>query len=177
MGGRTSDARARRIVIGLDENGQSACLIDEPTESRLVVPAFTINHVWSSSAVPVDVSTESALTEQFQILPPPAGYTYMVTTYAPDSEWNYAEEYGASMAAGGGDGTMVESDIPGLHVTDSVDMGTVIAGELWAVYETGETLLTPGDSWVMKGVNHTWQNRGSVPAVAVALMVGATRAS
>jgi mannose-6-phosphate isomerase-like protein (cupin superfamily) len=175
MTGKTSDARARRVVIGLDENGRSACISDELTPSRLVVPAFTLNHIWSSEAVPVDVHTDNALSEEFHILPPPAGYTYMVTTYAPDSEWNYAEDYGRSMAAGGAENTMVESDIPGLHATDSVDMGTVISGELWAVFETGELLLRPGDTWVMKGVNHTWQNRGSVPAVAVALMVGATR--
>jgi hypothetical protein len=172
---KAGDARARRVVIGLDEHGRSACISDQLTNARLVEDAFTLNHIWQATSVPVEVSATSTLSEKFSILPPPEGYTYMVTTWAPDSSWDFAADYGKSMAAGGAEQTMADVDIPGLHATDTVDMGTVISGEIWAVFETGEVLLRAGDSWVMKGCNHTWRNRSSTPTVAVVLMVGATR--
>jgi mannose-6-phosphate isomerase-like protein (cupin superfamily) len=171
------DVRARRVVMGVDDQGRSTIVSDGYTETRLMTPAWTLNHLWESETVPSDVMAENTLTNEAVILPPPGGYKYMVTTYHPDSTWDYDAGYGQALAAGGAGESLVEGDIPGLHATDTVDIVTIISGELWAVSETGETLLQPGDTFVQRGTKHTWQNRGDVPAVAVAIMIGATRKS
>ena len=62
-----------------------------------------------------------------------------------------------------------------MHATETVDIVTILSGELVAILETGETVLKPGDTLVQRGTNHAWRNRGDVPAVMVALQVAATR--
>ena len=175
--GKAKDARARRVVFGLDDQNRSTIESDGYTETRLVTDAWTLNYLWEAKSVPCDLLAENTLTEKSENNPPPGGYLFMVTTYAPDSEWDYGAGYGDALAAGGIGDALVDSDIPGLHETDTVDIGTIISGELWAISETGETVLRPGDTWVMRGTKHAWQNRGNVPAVASVIRIGATRAS
>jgi quercetin dioxygenase-like cupin family protein len=56
-----------------------------------------------------------------------------------------------------------------------VDVVTVVSGELVAVLETGEVTLKQGDSFVTRGVKHSWSNRTDKPVVLVCLQSGATR--
>jgi len=50
---------------------------------------------------------------------------------------------------------------------------TVLSGELWAITETGETLLRAGDTLVQRGTAHAWSNRTSEPATIVSVMIAA----
>ncbi len=50
-----------------------------------------------------------------------------------------------------------------MHKTDTVDYGIVLSGELTAIFESGETLLLPGDLIVQRGTNHAWENRSDAP--------------
>jgi uncharacterized cupin superfamily protein len=59
-----------------------------------------------------------------------------------------------------------------MHSTDTIDILTVISGELVMVTEGAETILRPGDSVVQRGTAHAWSNRGASVAVAVAVMAG-----
>lgn len=52
---------------------------------------------------------------------------------------------------------------------------TIISGEIYAVTETGETLLRPGDCLVQRGTKHAWSNRGTEPCTLAAVHVAATR--
>ena len=51
-----------------------------------------------------------------------------------------------------------------MHRTDTIDYGIVLAGEVWMVLDTTETLLRTGDVVVQRGTNHAWQNRSGRPA-------------
>ena len=62
-----------------------------------------------------------------------------------------------------------------MHVTDTVDVLTVVEGEIYVVLEDTETLLRVGDSVIQRGTNHAWSNRSDRPAVLVATMMSATR--
>ena len=62
-----------------------------------------------------------------------------------------------------------------MHFTETVDIVTVLSGEIYAVLETTETLLRPGDTLVQRGTIHAWSNRTDKPAMMVALMVSAKR--
>jgi uncharacterized cupin superfamily protein len=63
----------------------------------------------------------------------------------------------------GADAYHGDADIPGMHIHETVDIVTVVAGEPYAVFEERETLLRPGDTIVVRGSMHTWSNRGDVP--------------
>lgn len=173
MAGEYTNVHARRVVIGLDDNGKSAIVSDGLTETRLITKAFARNDLWQAASVPTPALADSTLTAAL-IPPPEKGYTYNITTFPPDSEWNYDGDYAQALAEAGAAESAIEGS-PGMHETDTVDIVTIIAGELCAVVETGETVLKPGDTLVQRGTKHAWRNRGTEPAVMVAIQIAATR--
>jgi quercetin dioxygenase-like cupin family protein len=64
-----------------------------------------------------------------------------------------AEAYGTQQ------NTADSGPAPGMHRTDTVDVVTVVSGELHAILETGEIVLRAGDSIVQRGTMHAWSNR------------------
>jgi mannose-6-phosphate isomerase-like protein (cupin superfamily) len=168
------DARARRVLSGTDDTGRSTIVLDGVSTSRIATPAFTISDIWVTEALPVPMSQGPASGE-ISIFPPPEGFHYRIVTFPPDKEWDIKAAYQESLAAmDGGDTYDGEAHIPGMHVHDTLDIVTVISGELYAVFEEGETLLTQGDSIIVRGVMHTWSNRSSVPCTISSLMMSAT---
>jgi hypothetical protein len=121
------------------------------------------------------VTAENTLGEEAVIPPPAAGFTYMITTMPPDSEWDYEAGYAQALADSQAPDSHVDSDIPGLHATDTVDIITILSGEVWAVTETGETLLKPRDTIVQRGTKHAWRNRGESPCEMVVIHFGGIR--
>ena len=67
----------------------------------------------------------------------------------------------------------INGEIAGLHRTASVDVGTVISGELTLLLPTGETTLRPGETFVLRGNEHAWRNRTPQPVTIVVTMIGA----
>jgi len=109
-----------------------------------------------------------------KIPPPPQGYCYDISTFPPDSEWDYEGGYAKALAqAGVGEADAVYEShvaegpgaIAGMHQTDTVDIVTVISGEIWMVVEAGETLLRAGDTVIQRGTWHTWRNRSDTPCI------------
>ena len=60
-----------------------------------------------------------------------------------------------------------------MHKTATVDYIIVLKGEIWAIMDTGETLLKAGDILVQRGTNHSWSVRGNDPCVIAAVLVSA----
>ncbi|MFS4108558.1 MULTISPECIES: cupin domain-containing protein [unclassified Streptomyces] len=175
MSAEHAGIRARRVVTGVDADGRSAVLTDELTATRVTLPGFTVNDVWRVDALPAAVADGDTLTGEVVLEPPADGLVVRLATFPPDS-WVNAEEYGASIATlHGEDADAGDEGIVGLHVTDTVDVVTVVTGELYCVLETGETLLRPGDTVVNRGNKHAWSNRTDTPATVVATMFRGTR--
>jgi mannose-6-phosphate isomerase-like protein (cupin superfamily) len=168
-----STIRARRVVVGLDADGKSAITSDGLTDTHLVTDAFARNDLWQATRIPSPVSADNTLTAA-HIPPPEQGYTYNITAFPPDGEWDYEGGYDQALADAGAADAAIPGE-PGMHVTETVDIVTILSGELWAIVETGETLLKPGDTLVQRGTKHAWRNRGDVPAVMVAIQIAATR--
>ena len=175
MAGEHFKARARRIVVGLDDNGRSTFVSDEDTTSRLATEAYTRNVIWQATTVPTPVMADSGLEDDAPIPPPPQGYSYNLTTFPPDSEWDYEAGYAKALIESGAADAFGEDDIPGMHTTETVDVVTVIFGEIWVLVETGETLMKPGDTLVQRGTKHAWRNRSDSPCTIAALMVSVIR--
>ena len=177
-------AYARRIVVGVDDEGRSTFVSDANTDTRLVTEAFTRNVIWGGDVVPTPVLADNAVRDAAEIPPPPSGYYYDVSTFPPDSEWDYQGGYAKALAqAGVGDPEAAEQAhavdgpgaIPGMHQTDTIDIVTVISGEIWAVVETGEVLVKTGDTVVHRGTWHAWRNRSDTPCTVAALHISVVR--
>jgi len=170
-----TEMRARRVVAGLDTAGRSTIASDGETPSRLETPGFTINQIWQVGALPTPVLAEDG-SEGVSIAPPRTGFVYLLATFPPDASWDAAAGYKDALTAAGDGGSHVEDEaIAGLHETDTVDLVTILSGEIYAVLETGEVLLKAGDSFVQRGTKHTWSNRSDRPCTLVAAMAGARR--
>jgi uncharacterized cupin superfamily protein len=117
----------------------------------------------------------NAVEDAATIPPPPTGYYYDISTFPPDSEWDVEAGYAQALAEAGVDGPAGEDAVPGMHQTDSIDVVTVISGEIWAVVETGETLMKPGDTIIQRGTRHAWRNRSDAPCTVAALHISVVR--
>lgn len=176
MSGEHLKAQARRVVSGFDEQGKSTIVDDGLTPTRLAGPGFTVMDLWRVDHLPTTVDAADASGPLPVIDPPPGGLVVRIASLPPDSEID-AADYAASLDAFGGadahDGGATDQGV--WHSTDTVDVVILLSGELYAVTETAETLLRPGDSFVTRGINHIWSNRTDQPAVIVAVMMGAQR--
>jgi quercetin dioxygenase-like cupin family protein len=52
-------------------------------------------------------------------------------------------------------------------------MFVVAYGEIYLVTDMDETLLKPGDTAIVKGVNHAWSNKSDKPCMIIGVMVHA----
>jgi mannose-6-phosphate isomerase-like protein (cupin superfamily) len=174
MAGEHYRAQARRVITGVDHNGRSTVTGDELTPRRATAPAFTICDIWETPHLPVPMDLAAAEGE-VSIYPPKAGFAFRVCTFPPDSEYDKEASYKESLdALQGSDTFRSESALPGMHVHDTLDIVTVVSGELHIVLETGETLLRQGDSVIVRGVLHSWSNKTNEPVVLTSLMMSAS---
>lgn len=175
MTGEHVTKTARRVIAGLDANGRSTVVLDENTSTRVALPAFTVNDVWRVDQLPARMSADDTLTAEVELEPPAAGLVVRLATFPPDSEIDpdvYAESIGNLH---GEDAKADDDTIVGLHATETVDIATVIDGEIYAIYETGEVLLRPGDTVINRGIKHAWSNRTDKPVTMVAVMLPGER--
>jgi hypothetical protein len=171
-------AQARRVITGVDEKGRSTVIADEYTPQRVAAPAFTICDVWESPYLPVPMDTPIAGGSTVSIYPPQAGLVVRICTFPPDSDYDKETDYQESLdALQGGDTFHRDNDLPGMHlVQGTLDVVTVVSGELHIVLETGETLLRQGDCVIVRGAVHSWSNKTDKPAVLCSLIMSASPA-
>jgi quercetin dioxygenase-like cupin family protein len=175
MAGEHSKFLARRVIAGVDAKGRSTIVADEITPRRVTAPAFTICDIWETTGLPIPLDTAATVGE-VSIYPPAAGFTFRLCAFPPDSEYDKKTAYEGSLVALKGGGTFhAQSEIPGMHITDSLDIVTVVSGELYVVLETGETLLHQGDSLIVRGVMRCWSNKTDKPVIITSLIMSASR--
>lgn len=175
MGSSHEDAAARRVVSGVNEKGKSVIMVDELTPTRVALPAFTSNDVWRSDNVPTTFGADD-LQAELEFAPAESGIIVRLVTFPPDnqvSQASYAETidkfHGHELSA-------EESAVVGMHAMDTVDVDTVLNGEIWCVFDSGEqTLLRAGDTIINRGTTHAWSNRTDGPVTLVATVLSVAR--
>ncbi len=168
------DAQARRVITGVDADGKSCIVSDENTPDRFVGPGNTKCDIWRVSNLPVGYGDGPGLEDGVVTQPPDGGLVFRVVTFAPDSEWD--QSLGYADANGQLPGTIDAEEtggVPGFHVTETVDIVTILSGELVAIMETGETVLRAGDTLVQRGTKHAWSNRTDQPVTLQSIMIAA----
>jgi hypothetical protein len=135
-----------------------------------------ITDLWQVQALPAQLADGNASTDAIGLAPPTEGAVVRMCTFPPDSEMDMeAFEQAMREIYGPQDRAGHASPVRGMHRTDTVDVVTVIYGELYVVLETGDTLLRQGDSLIQLGTAHAWSNRSDRPATVVSVMMGARR--
>ena len=173
----------RRVVTGRNAAGKSVFVTDGEVEGKVMAstPDSAFDDVWGVDGrfvVPSD-GTQPAYSTFF---PPAEGFRSMVVRFQPDStpvpddlDVDALQQDLATRFPGLTD--HMEPDAPGMHTTQTVDIGVVVSGEIWLELDDGaEVHLTPGDMVVQNGTRHVWRNKSDDVCVMAFVLVGADRA-
>ncbi|MDB5898530.1 MAG: hypothetical protein JWP41_2132 [Ramlibacter sp.] len=169
---------ARRVVTGHDNAGRS--IVQEDRQSPFVLASsggkgpFVID-LWKTHASPADNQSGEPCTHDITLAPPARGSLLRIVEFPPDRSymdgWNPNDTFEA-LGHALDVGTKAHRT-PGMHKTRSLDYAIVLAGEIWAVMDQGETLLKAGDVLIQRGTNHGWSNRSDHPARVAFVLIGA----
>lgn len=168
----------RRVVTGRDDNGRSTILSDGPATSvkeMESMPGLVLTDLWETFGTPADNSgSKDAADRPVHLEPLYGGTIFRMVEFPPDAVWR-SGAIGAEAFASIGASTAHdhESLDPMRHKTATVDYLVVIKGEMHAIVDEGEVLLTPGDTFIQRGTVHSWSVRGDEPCLIAAVLVSA----
>jgi mannose-6-phosphate isomerase-like protein (cupin superfamily) len=166
----------RRIVTGVDATGKSVFISDSEAPGTFVPGSGTMYDVWGVDGE-FDAPNDGGVPSYESFFPPAVGFRYIVATFPPDEspELMPAEEAIDALIPGASE--FLEADNPGMHTTQTVDIGVVLSGQLWLELDDGaEVQIGPGDIVVQNGTRHAWRNKSSEPCTVAYALVGARKA-
>lgn len=170
----------RRVVTGHNAAGRSVLVTDGPAPHvyRRSAGSAVVTELWETRSAPADNRDNAEVTDHpFRLAPPRNGTVFRVIEYPPDKQRIAAlEQQRASADDGSGHGAAFDRGSPrhpGFHKTSSVDYAVVLSGEIYAMMDEGEVLLTAGDVLIQRGTNHAWSNRSDEPAYLAFVLVDA----
>ncbi len=145
----------RRLVTGHTPEGKATFAGDNDVEERIVpFPSgsemFRVFEIWGTDGAP----TLPQLPPHGPQLSYPGvgGIRFGILTFPPNT------------------------DVGGMHITDTIDMYYVLSGEVCLELDgRNERVVRAGDTLVQNGTIHAWHNRKSEPCRMVSFMVGAKR--
>ena len=174
-------AKWKRYVITSDDQGKSYTKSSEATMVKEEPGVFYRVDLWATAETPVDnsIETDRALGSQTRE-PKPGGATFRVLEVWPDNPDDERETQRAKIEK-------LHREIrqkhmptaedyerhPSMHRTDTLDVITCVRGEIYLMTDRDEVLMRPGDSVVIRGVNHAWSNRSAEPCLLVGAMIDA----
>jgi quercetin dioxygenase-like cupin family protein len=147
-----STTHVNRFVVGLDGQNRSAVLQRGLTSVQSREGNFWSATLWTTQETPVDntIAGDRSQTPGLESLEPfPNGLVCRALEIPP----------GAGFP---------------MHHTDTLDCLTCVRGEIYLVTDTDEVLMQPGDTVIVRGVNHAWSNRSNEPCLLVGTMTDAT---
>jgi len=170
--------RVRRVVTGHDGAGKSVVIADgeAPNVKEVAsMPGLALTDLWETTASPAsNDGNEDAAGRPVRLEPPRNGTILRIVEFPPDSAWRAtADARAAFESIGAGHAKDTASADPMMHRTGTVDYIIVLKGEIYAILDTGETLLRAGDVLVQRGTNHSWSVRGDEPCIIAAVLVSA----
>ena len=171
--------QVNRVVVGLNADKKSATLFGDTPNIQTVPGVFWRSTLWATAELPVDNAVggnrgievtarepegNGVIFRAVEIPPNPADRKKHIDV-VKQLHAQVRQKYSPS-----------EADLarhPSMHRTDTLDLFVIVRGEIYLVSDTDETLLKAGDTAVVTGVNHAWDNRSSEPCLIVGTMVSA----
>lgn len=175
--------KQRRVVIGSGAGGETLILADDsaaPVTSALL-PGVEIFRLWEMDEAILPVTAADHGDPKPVYYPPSLGVRFGVLTVPPGI--TYIPEAGVDLVAAGaeleaalpGAAAAFDSELPGVHTTDTVDFIAVVSGSGVLRHQDAEVHLTAGDCLVQNGMPHAWFNDGTGPFVIAFALCGARR--
>ena len=171
--------KLRRVVTGHNEQGKSVVMFDGPPSN--VTLGGRLAEIWYTDETPAsNRGTADASLRALQMEPPARGSVFRCLELEPESK--IADLDAAARAALmremlarlSAEHVAVDTTRhPGMHKTRSIDYVVVLAGKVRMLLDEGEVDLEPFDVVVQRGTNHAWINRGTEPALLLAVMIDA----
>jgi mannose-6-phosphate isomerase-like protein (cupin superfamily) len=168
--------RVRRVVTAHNANGKSCFLYDGEAETILEQPGrgLVFHELWETDGpLASNEGTEDTGARPIRHHPPYGGTRFRIVEFLPDQRAeskSIADDFEKIDAS---DIQIKDAEDPTMHRNESVDYNIILSGEIYAVTETGETLLKPGDVLIQRGTAHTWHNRSNAPCIFASVMVSA----
>jgi len=169
----------RRVVTGVDDEGNSTITHDGLPPTTLTVdarPGFRSADLYRTNKGQSALGYPPLELEENCLLPPVGGTVLRVVDFPPES--NDADEHRRQVAGTLGtlsmDGAEFRSGSlrhPLMHAHHTTDYVIVTHGEIYALMEEGEVLLTVGDVLIQRGTNHAWSNRSGKVARVVFVLI------
>ena len=169
----------RRVVTGHNASGKSVVLIDGPPARIFGTDTRGLAEIWNSDNVPVDTRDTTDRADIDVVLSPVAnGSKFRFFAIAPDDPCTSDSEREARIterfaAMGAAHERVDVSRHPAMHQTKTVDYIILLSGELTLLLDEDERDLKPFDVVVQRGTNHAWINKGTEPALLVAVLIDA----
>jgi mannose-6-phosphate isomerase-like protein (cupin superfamily) len=168
-----------RVVIGPNKDKNSAVILRDSPNHHEVAGLYWSATLWATNELPADNTIPGDRADDvtrrepagngliFRALeiPPDTGDIRTQTAELQKLNEQLKQKYPPTPA-----------DLarhPGMHRTDTLDMFTVAYGEIYLMTDTDETLLRPGDTAVVQGVNHSWANKSGKPCMIIGVNVHA----
>jgi hypothetical protein len=172
-------AKWRRYVIGPNADNRSRVLSTETTMVKEDPGHYYRCEVWATAEAPVDntIAGDRAL-DSLTREPRPFGATFRMLELWPDNPDPDAQRRKVEkLHRDTGQKRMPsEADLqrhPSMHRTDTLDFICCVRGEVYLMTDLDEVLMRPGDSVVIRGVNHAWSNRSNEPVLLAVSMIDA----
>jgi hypothetical protein len=163
-------APVRVVISGVGDDGKSRIVFDEPGSSTYPSPMNVATALWETTRFPLGPGTGYPPSAD-RYLPAPGGMRIFSTAFIPDKVWQRDTAAVAEWLRSSGLSEDAEAGYSAFHQTATLDIVTVISGEIYCVMEDGETLLRQGDTLIQPGVIHAWSNRSDDVAVILAVMI------
>jgi len=173
----------RRVTTGHDADGRSVFASDDDVDEITLemMPDVVFRHLWASPAPPaVPVDGPADLGGPY--FPIPGGVRVAQVVFPPQEQGGGVPPDDLESAAAEVEAKLpgliahMELDDPGMHTTDTVDVGIVVDGEVYLELDDGaEKHLSAGDVVVQNGTRHRWHNRSDRPCLMTFVLVGAAR--
>jgi mannose-6-phosphate isomerase-like protein (cupin superfamily) len=159
-------ARVRRLVTGIDEQGRSTIVMEDVARHATVghdTPTYVATQLWRTETAPADntgpVVDPYDTDQQLSVGPSEVGTVFRTLELPPDRDWRFDAE-----------GNEVRP--LAFHTTRSIDYAIVLRGEVYAVMDTTEVLMTAGDVLVQRGTRHAWANRSDESCLLAFVLIG-----
>jgi hypothetical protein len=169
-------AGARRIITG-HKGGRSVVVADERLEEFGFGP-YVLNQIWSTPTVPPPLPFPGEIDTSGTWFPPPGAIRSWRAVIKPEASLSGEEPSAAELAEVErlmpGALATFEPDRPGMHTSQTVDIGLVQSGEIWLeLDDENEVKLGTGDYVIQNGTRHAWHNRSDEDCVMTFVVIGA----
>ncbi len=172
-------ADLKRYVVGLDEKGKSAVLQTGVPNQQEMPDFFWRATLWKTEETPVDntVPGDRSLNGGATRTPFPNGMLVRALELWPDPDPDQHQKMFADanrMVDQKYESTEADKQRSAtMHKTDTLDVISVIRGEVYLILDEEEILMRPSDTVIIQGTNHGWSNRSDQPCLLIGSMIDA----